>query len=543
MKKIHGIGASGGIVVGCLALHRSSKAKIEKRRVTDTKGELARLEAAQREAVGTLNKIYLQSLKKVGEKDSMIFQIHMMMLQDKDFSEAVREKIQKEQVNAEYAVWTAGNEFADRFAQMDNEYMRSRAADVTDISQRLIQCLDKTTGSNAWLLDKPSIVAADELTPSETMQLDKAKVLAIITRGGSKTSHSAILSRTMGIPSVVGLKEEFDFLKDGFCVAVDGSSGEVIIEPDEATKAACEKKRSEYLQKRRELQKLAGAKIVSKSGRKIEINANIGHPEDVQGALENGADGIGLFRSEFLYMERNSLPTEDEQFQAYKAVLEKMQGRSVIVRTFDIGADKQVPYLNLPKEANPALGYRAIRICLDRTDLFYTQLRALLRASVYGKLKIMLPMIISPSEVKAAKAAVEKVKADLTANKIAFAQNIKIGIMIETPAAVMLTEELAKECDFFSIGTNDLTQYTLAVDRMNGNISKLYDQRHPAVLKMIEITARNAHKAGISVGICGESAADPALTEFYLKTGIDELSVAPSSVPRLKEAIKEAVLK
>jgi phosphotransferase system enzyme I (PtsI) len=537
MKKIHGIGVSDGIALGRLVLYRSRKEKIQKHHVTDVKSELIRLEAAQKNAVDELNEIYLQSLKQVGEKDSMIFQIHMMMIQDEDFSQTVREKIKKEQINAEYAVWTTGNEFAERFAQMNDEYMRGRIMDVIDISRRLIQCLDNTAGNATLRIDESSIIAADELTPSETMQLDKSKVLAIVTRGGSKISHSSILSRTMGIPSVIGLEGGFAELKDGMFAVVDGSSGEIILEPDKNTKKGCEKRRNEYLRNQQELRELFESKAVTKDGIEIEINANIGHPEDTQSALENGADGIGLFRSEFLYMECDYLPTEEDQFQAYKTVLEKMQGRPVIIRTFDIGADKPVPYLNLPKETNPALGYRAIRICLDRKEMFYTQLRALLRASVFGRLKTMFPMIISVEEVREARAVMEQVKTDLTAEKIAFATDVETGIMIETPAAVMLSEELAKECDFFSIGTNDLTQYTLAVDRMNGKISKLYDQRHPAVLKMIEATANSARKAGIPVGICGESAADPALTKFYLKIGISELSVAPSSILGLKKTI------
>jgi phosphotransferase system enzyme I (PtsI) len=537
MKEIHGIGASGGIAMGSLALYQNNKSKVEGRHIKDIEGELARLEAAQKEAVNTLNEIHLQSLKRVGEKDSMIFEIHMMMIEDEDFSAAVREKIEKEQVNVEYAVWKTGNEFAERFAQMDDDYMRERKIDIIDISRRLIQCLDSKVAKALIHLDEPSIVAADDLTPSETMQLDKFKVLAIVTRRGSRTSHSAILSRTMGIPSIVTLEDSFSELKTGMFAVVDGSSGTILLEPDEATKKSYEKIRDKYLREQQELRQLLKTETVTKDGRKIEVNANIGHPSDVESALENGADGIGLFRSEFLYMERKSLPTEEEQFQAYKQVLEKMQGRSVIIRTFDIGADKQVSYLNLPQETNPAMGYRAIRICLDRKELFYTQLRALLRASTFGNLKIMFPMIISLDEVKAAKTMLEQAKSDLKAVKMSFAQNVKTGIMIETPAAVMLSEELAKECDFFSIGTNDLTQYTLAADRMNGNISKLYDQRHPAVLKMIEMAAINAKKAGIPVGICGESADDPVLTEFYLKIGVNEFSVASSSVLVLKKHI------
>ncbi|NLJ31676.1 MAG: phosphoenolpyruvate--protein phosphotransferase [Clostridiales bacterium] len=535
MKKLNGIGASGGIIMGRVAFHRSGNAQIEKRRIEDVKGELSRLETAKKEALGFLNEIYLTSLKRVGEKDSMIFQIHMMMLQDEDFLDAIKNKIEREQVNAEYAVWAVGQEFAARFAQMDSEYMRGRQADVIDISKRLIQYLDDRMAYGPAQMDEPSILAAEDLSPSETMQMDKAKLLAIITRGGSKTSHSAILSRTMGIPSVVGLENGFEELKNGVTVIVDGTSGEVIVEPDENAVADYEKQRKEYLDSQQRLRQVLTSKVVTKDGRTVAINANIGHPGDVESVLKNGADGIGLFRSEFLYMGHDALPSEEEQFQAYKHVLEKMDGKPVIVRTFDIGADKRVPYLNLPEEDNPALGYRAIRICLNRKELFWTQLRALLRASAFGNLEIMFPMIISVDELTAAKAMVEEVKSSLAAESIAVAQDIKIGIMVETPAAVMMSEELAEECDFFSVGTNDLTQYTLAVDRMNGKISKLYNPRHPAVLKMIRMAAENAHKAGIWIGICGESAADPELTEAYLEMGIDELSVAPSSVLELRD--------
>ena len=539
MKKIIGIAASDGIVTGRLALNRTHETEVEKRNVADLDGELSRLKSAVEQSVEALNNLYQQSLKEVGEDKSMIFQIHIMMIQDEDFTQAIQKKIKEQHVNAEYAVWMTGKEFAENFAKMDSEYMRGRKTDVIDISRRLICCLDKNAVAGLSYVNEPSILAADELTPSETMKLDKSKILAIITRSGSRTSHSAILSRTIGIPSVVNLGDGFDCLKDGMLAVVDGMSGEVILEPDEATKRICEKKYEEQLQNRQNLQLLLKSEIAEKSGSKVAVNANIGRPEDVNTALDNGADGIGLYRSEFLYMEHDRLPSEEEQVQAYKTVLEKMKGRTVIVRTFDIGADKQVPYLNLPKEANPALGYRAIRICLDRKELFLTQLRALLCASIFGSLKIMFPMITSLEEVRAAKAVLEEAKAELSAEKIEFSPNVKTGIMVETPAAVMLSEELAKECDFFSIGTNDLTQYTLAVDRMNSKIEKLYDQSHPAVLKMIERTAASAHKAGIPVGICGDSAAAANLIQFYKKIGIDELSVAPSSILNVKAAIRE----
>jgi len=482
-------------------------------------------------------------MKRVGEKNSMIFQIHIMMLQDDDFYSAMQNAIKNDKVNAEYAVWQAGKQFSEMFSQMDDEYMRGRAADVIDISKRLIRCLDKSLANGLDSLTAPAIVGAVDLMPSETVQMDKTMVLAFVTREGSKSSHSAILARTMGIPAVVGLADAFTQLADGASVIVDGEAGDIFIEPDDQTLHEYQIRQSEFMRQQQELKLLKGTKAITKNGVQIEINANIGHPSDVNMVLENDADGIGLFRSEFLYMESNTFPTEEEQFKAYKTVLEKMGGKRVIIRTLDLGADKQVPYMNIPKEENPAMGYRAIRICLDRPALFITQLRALIRASAFGKLAIMFPMIISVDEVKQVKSIVEKVKNDLTAEKIAFDANFELGIMIETPASVMLSDLLAKEVDFFSIGTNDLTQYTLAVDRMNHSISKLFDSRHPAVLRMIQMTAENAKKAGIWVGICGESAADTTLTEFYVKIGVSELSVTPSAVLELRKAVQQVDLK
>lgn len=543
MKKLKGIAASNGIAIGKVMLYGGSGEITEKRRIENVADELERLQKAREKALDDLNKIYLKSLKLVGEKDSMIFQIHKMMMEDEDYYGAIKSKIENDKVNAEYAVEETGKEFAEKFAQMDSEYMRGRKTDVIDISKRLVQCLTGKTGGLSFAnVTEPCIIAADELTPSETIGMDKSKIMSMITKNGSKSSHSAILSRTMGIPSVVGLSEDFAGIADGMTVIVDGSEGTVIAEPSGEVLEEYEKKQKDYTQYRRDLEKLINSEAVTKDGRKMVINANIGSPSDVKDVLKYGADGVGLFRSEFLYMKHDSLPTEEEQFEAYKEVLEKMEGRPVIVRTLDIGADKKVPYLNLPKEDNPALGYRAIRICLDRRDLFCTQLRALMRASAYGNLLIMFPMIISLSEIKEAKKELEKVKADLKKENVAFNPDVKVGIMIETPASVVQSEEFAKEVDFFSIGTNDLTQYTLAVDRMNDKLSSIYDQRHPAVLKMMEYTVRNAKKAGITVGICGESAADTSLTEFYLKIGVDELSVASSSILEVKKKIIETDL-
>jgi len=543
MKKISGIGASKGIAIGKLTLCVNIDDHIAKKDITDVASELTRLDIAKEAAVEALNEIYLKAMKRVGEKNSMIFQIHIMMLQDDDFYSAMQNAIKNDKVNAEYAVWQAGKQFSEMFSQMDDEYMRGRAADVIDISKRLIRCLDKSLANGLDSLTAPAIVGAVDLMPSETVQMDKTMVLAFVTREGSKSSHSAILARTMGIPAVVGLADAFTQLADGASVIVDGEAGDIFIEPDDQTLREYQIKQSEFMRQQQELKLLKGTKAITKNGVQIEINANIGHPSDVDMVLENDADGIGLFRSEFLYMESSTFPTEEEQFKAYKTVLEKMGGKRVIIRTLDLGADKQVPYMNIPKEENPAMGYRAIRICLDRPALFITQLRALIRASAFGKLAIMFPMIISVDEVKQVKSIVEKVKNDLTAEKIAFDANFELGIMIETPASVMLSDLLAKEVDFFSIGTNDLTQYTLAVDRMNHSISKLFDSRHPAVLRMIQMTAENAKKAGIWVGICGESAADTTLTEFYVKIGVSELSVTPSAVLELRKAVQQVDLK
>ncbi len=539
MKRISGISASKGIAIGSLTLCVNIDDKVARKEVTDVEAELTRLNSAKEAAIDALNTIYLNALKRVGEENSMIFQIHIMMLQDEDFFNAIQDRIRNDKVNAEYAVWVTGQKFSEQFAQMEDEYMRGRAADVIDISKRMIRSLDHTLANGLDSLTERTIVGAVDLLPSETVQMDSSKVLAFVTQEGSKSSHSAILARTMGIPAVVGLAGSFSELQDGGEVIVDGSQGEVIINPDDEVLAQYREKQLEFEKHQQELKQIKGTKAITKNGVEIEINANIGHPSDVEMVLENDADGIGLFRSEFLYMEGNSLPDEEKQFKAYGTVLEKMNGKRVIIRTLDLGADKQVPYLNLPKEENPAMGYRAIRICLDRRELFVTQLRALFRASVFGKLAIMFPMIISVEEVREIKSIVEQVKKDLTNEKIAFAPDVEIGIMIETPASVLLSDELAKEVDFFSIGTNDLTQYTLAVDRMNHKIADMFNSRHPAVLRMIEMTVKNGAQAGIWTGICGESAADTELTEFYVKIGVKELSVTPSAVLELKKAVQQ----
>lgn len=539
MKKITGISASKGIAIGKLTLCFSIDDRISKRNITDVDSELTRLNTAKETAIEALNSIYLNALKRVGEKNSMIFQIHIMMIQDEDFFGAIQTRIREEKVNAEYAVWQTGKQFSEQFAQMEDEYMRGRAADVIDITKRMIRVLDKSLSNGLDNLEGRTVVAAADLMPSETVQMNPVNVLAFITKEGSKSSHSAILARTMGIPAVVGLAGSFEELTDGVQVIVDGSRGEVLIEPDNEVLEDYRKQQAAFEQYQQELKLIKGTKAVTKNGIEIEINANIGHPSDVKMALENDADGIGLFRSEFLYMESSTFPSEENQFKAYQTVLQAMGGKRVIIRTLDLGADKQVPYLNLPKEDNPAMGYRAIRICLDRKDLFVTQLRALLRASMFGRLAIMFPMITSVEQVIEIKSIIEQVKQDLTKEQIDFAPDFELGIMIETPASVLLSDLLAKEVDFFSIGTNDLTQYTLAVDRMNHTIANMFNPRHPAVLRMIEMTVTNGKNAGIWTGICGESAADTELTEFYVRIGVKELSVTPSSVLELKKAVQQ----
>jgi phosphoenolpyruvate-protein phosphotransferase (PTS system enzyme I) len=539
MEKIKGIGASKGIAIGKLMLCSNMDDNIIRKSVTDVDAELTRLDTAKETAIEALNAVYLNAMKCVGEEQSMIFKIHIMMLQDEDFFSAIQDAIRNEKVNAEYAVWKSGKKYSEMFAQMDDEYMRGRSADVIDISKRLIRGLNPGFANGLDCLKEQVIVGAADLMPSETVQMDPAKVLAFVTREGSKSSHSAILARTMGIAAVVGLADGFSRMADGALTIVDGEAGEVLIEPDDETLEKFKKKQIEFYRQQQSLKLLKGTKAMTKSGVEIEINANIGHLADVDTVLENDADGIGLFRSEFLYMERNTFPNEEQQFKAYQTVLQQMEGKRVIIRTLDLGADKQVPYLNLPKEENPAMGYRAIRICLDRKKIFITQLRALLRASAFGRLAIMFPMIISVEEVRQIKSIVNQIKEDLTKGKIAFDPNVELGIMIETPASVLLSDLLAKEADFFSIGTNDLTQYTLAVDRMNPSISKMFDPRHPAVLRMIQIAVENGKKAGIWTGICGESAADPSLTEFYVKIGVKELSVPPLAVLEIRKAVQQ----
>lgn len=535
MFSMKGKSVFSGVAIGRIAILKKEKQSVKRVHVEDCEQELARVNKAKEKAIAQLGELYQKAVQEVGESGAMIFEVHQMMLEDPDYLDSITNIINTQSVNAEYAVATTGDNFSRMFAEMDDDYMRARAADVKDISERLITVLQ---GRSDLTLDavEQTIVVAEDLAPSETVQLDKSKVLAFVTRYGSSNSHTAILARTMNIPALIGV--EYSEEVDGKLAIVDGFSGSLIVEPDEETLHRFEKKREEELEKRKLLQELKGKENVTKSGKQIKIYANIGNVSDVASVLMNDAGGIGLFRSEFLYLEKNEFPTEEEQFQAYKTVAENMAGKKVIIRTLDIGADKQADYFNLDQEENPAMGYRAIRICLTRPDIFKTQLRALFRASVYGTISIMYPMVISVKEVKQIKEIVREVKEELTKEGIPFAQ-VEQGIMIETPAAAMISDLLAKEVEFFSIGTNDLTQYTLAIDRQNAKLDDFYDSHHEAVLRMIRMVVENAHKAGIWAGICGELGADLTLTEEFVKMGVDELSVTPTFVLPIRKIVRE----
>ena len=527
-----------GIAIGKISVYRKNEQQVKRVRTEDTKGELARYEAAKAAAIEQLQELYQKALKEVGEANAAIFEIHQMMLDDGDYNESVENIIETQKVNAEYAVAVTGDNFAQMFRAMDDDYMRERAADVKDISERVLSILNGGQKGKV-VTDEPVIIVADDLAPSETVQLEKDMVLSFVTVHGSVNSHTAILARTMAIPALIGTEElPLDDTVDGKLAVVDGLNGKIYVEPDAQTLEEMKKRRQAELEKKELLQLLKGKDNVTLDGKKIMLYANIGNIKDLATVIQNDAGGIGLFRSEFIYLEKDRYPTEEEQFSIYKTAVETMAGKRVIIRTLDIGADKQCEYFKMDKEENPALGYRAIRICLTRPEIFKTQLRALFRASAYGNLAIMYPMITSLWEVKRIKEIVEEVKAELTAEQLEFG-NPQQGIMIETPAAVMMSEELAKEVDFFSIGTNDLTQYTLAIDRQNPKLDKFYDAHHPAVLSMIRMTVENAHKAGIWAGICGELGADTSLTKEFLAMGVDELSVSPGSILPIRKIILE----
>ena len=539
MITLTGKSVFGGVEIGKLAFYKRNNQQVKRWRVVDTEAEVTRFEAAKASAVEQLQGLYEKAMKDVGEENAMIFEIHQMMLEDLDYLESIIHIITNQQVNAEYAVATTADNFAAMFSAMDDAYMQGRAADVKDVSERILNILSGA-GNATFSTDEPAIIAADDLVPSETVQLDKEKVLGFATMYGSSNSHTAILARTMNIPAIIGLGEELKEEYDGAYAVIDGFDGKIYIDPDEKILELMREKQAKDREKKLLLQELKGKENVTLSGQKINIYANIGNTSDVGSVLQNDAGGIGLFRSEFLYLENDTFPTEEQQFQVYKTVAENMAGKKVIIRTLDIGADKQADYFNLPHEENPALGYRAIRICLTQTDIFRTQLRALFRASAYGQIAIMFPMITSVWEVRRIKEIVEEVKAELRADGIPYKEDMEIGIMIETPAAVMVSRELAKEVDFFSVGTNDLTQYTLAIDRQNPKLDDFYDPHHPAVLAMIQMAADSIHAEGKWIGICGELGADLEMTETFLKMGIDELSVSPSMILSVRKKVREA---
>ncbi len=538
MQVYSGKSVFGGIAIGKISVYRKNEQQVKRVRTEDTKGELARYEAAKAAAIEQFQELYQKALKEVGEANAAIFEIHQMMLDDGDYNESVENIIKTQKVNAEYAVAVTGDNFAQMFRAMDDDYMRERAADVKDISERVLSILNGGQKGKV-VTDEPVIIVADDLAPSETVQLEKDMVLSFVTVHGSVNSHTAILARTMAIPALIGTEElPLDDTVDAKLAVVDGLNGKIYVEPDAQTLEEMKKRRQAELEKKELLQLLKGKDNVTLDGKKIMLYANIGNIKDLATVIQNDAGGIGLFRSEFIYLEKDRYPTEEEQFSIYKTAVETMAGKRVIIRTLDIGADKQCEYFEMDKEENPALGYRAIRICLTRPEIFKTQLRALFRASAYGNLAIMYPMITSLWEVRRIKEIVEEVKAELTAEQLEFG-NPQQGIMIETPAAVMMSGELAKEVDFFSIGTNDLTQYTLAIDRQNPKLDKFYDAHHPAVLSMIRMTVENAHKAGIWAGICGELGADTSLTKEFLAMGVDELSVSPGSILPIRKIILE----
>ncbi len=537
MKSFQGKPVYKGIVMGPAIVFRKNDYQVKRVRIEDTEQEITRFEQATEQAKEQLQKLYEKALVEVGEASAAIFEVHQMMLEDEDYLEAIGNMIRTEFVNADYAVAMTGDNFSRMFAAMDNDYMKARATDVVDVSERLVRNLN---GSNEtdFGTGEPAVIIADDLSPSETVQMDKEKILAFVTVHGSTNSHTAILARMMNIPALVGVPLSLDEISDGTTVIVDGFKGSVIVEPDESKIREAEKRMKEEQEKSNLLQELKGKENVTSSGKKINIYANISSVNDIGYVLENDAGGIGLFRSEFLYLGKNDYPTEEEQYLVYKQAAQMMAGKKVIIRTLDIGADKQVDYFNLEKEENPAMGYRAIRICLKQPEIFKTQLRALFRAAVYGNVSVMYPMITSVEEVQQIYAVVEEVKTELDKLGIPY-QIPEQGIMIETPAAVMVSDELAELVDFFSIGTNDLTQYTLAIDRQNEKLDDFYNPHHRAILRMIQMVVDNAHKHGKWVGICGELGADTELTEEFVHMGVDELSVAPSMVLKLRKIIRE----
>lgn len=537
MQYFQGKSVYKGIVMGPVAVLKKNDYQVKRARIEDPEAEVKRVKEAVEVSKKQLGRLYDKAVREVGEASAAIFEVHQMMLEDEDYLESMENMIRTELVNAEYAAATTGDNFAEMFAAMDDEYMKARSADVKDISERLVRNLSGE-GDNDLSSMEPSVIVADDLSPSETVQMDKEKILAFVTVHGSTNSHTAILARMMNIPALIGVPMDLNGLKTGMMAVVDGFSGQVIFEPEEDVRKETEKRMQEEAEKQKLLEELKGKENITPDGRKINIYANIGSVGDLGYVMENDAGGIGLFRSEFLYLGRNDFPTEEEQFQAYKQAVQTMAGKKVIIRTLDIGADKQVEYFNLGKEENPALGYRAIRICLKQPEIFKAQLRALFRAAVYGNLSVMYPMITSTEEVEKIYAIVAEVEEELKAQEVQY-KIPEQGIMIETPAAVMISDRLAEMVDFFSIGTNDLTQYTLAIDRQNEQLDDFYNPHHEAVLRMIRMVVENAHKCGKWAGICGELGADLTLTEQFVRMGVDELSVAPSMILKLRKIVRE----
>ena len=537
MQYFQGKSVYKGIVMGPVAVLKKNDYQVKRARIEDPEAEVKRVKEAVEVSKKQLGRLYDKAVREVGEASAAIFEVHQMMLEDEDYLESMENMIRTELVNAEYAAAATGDNFAEMFAAMDDEYMKARSADVKDISERLVRNLSGE-GDNDLSSMEPSVIVADDLSPSETVQMDKEKILAFVTVHGSTNSHTAILARMMNIPALIGVPMDLNGLKTGMTAVVDGFSGQVIFEPEEDVQKETEKRMQEEAEKQKLLEELKRKENITPDGRKINIYANIGSVGDLGYVMENDAGGIGLFRSEFLYLGRNDFPTEEEQFQAYKQAVQTMAGKKVIIRTLDIGADKQVEYFNLGKEENPALGYRAIRICLKQPEIFKAQLRALFRAAVYGNLSVMYPMITSTEEVEKIYAIVAEVEEELKAQEVQY-KIPEQGIMIETPAAVMISDRLAEMVDFFSIGTNDLTQYTLAIDRQNEQLDDFYNPHHEAVLRMIRMVVENAHKCGKWAGICGELGADLTLTEQFVRMGVDELSVAPSMILKLRKIVRE----
>lgn len=537
MLALQGKGVGGGVAIGRLAVLARRQAAAERRQITDTEGEAARFHAARQKAISQLTELYQKALGEVGEENAAIFEIHQLMLEDLDYIEAIENLIRAEKVNAEYAVQTTAADFTAAFAAMDDEYMQARAADVKDVSARVLACLGDGQDGVARH-SEPYILAADDLAPSETVQLDKKLVQGFVTAAGSTNSHTAILARTMGIPAVVSTGEVIGPEYDGCLIAVDGYTGEVFVDPEPQVLERMQAKLAQDAGQKKLLAQLRGQDSVTTKGQKVLLYANIGSTDDLTAVTANDAEGIGLFRSEFIYLESGDYPDEEKQLQQYKMAAEAMGGKRVIIRTLDIGADKQAAYFKLPPEENPALGYRAVRICLDKPEIFKTQLRAICRASAYGKVAVMFPMIISVDEVRRCRALLRQVQEELAAAAIPFDKEMEVGIMIETPAAALISGELAREVDFFSIGTNDLSQYTLAIDRQNQRLESFFDAHHPAVLRLIEMTVQNAHAAGIWCGVCGELGADLEMTEAFAAMGMDELSVSPAAILPLRQKIR-----